>query len=356
MRCPATPLMLFALATLPVPLTAQWHTVDVGTTTEFRSAWAPTDSVLWAGGRDGIVVRTTDAGSTWSADTIAGAQDLFFIGIWAADADTAVALGTGFQTSVARIYRTTDGGDTWTESWRDERDGIFLDALAFWDDGHGLAFGDPIDSAFVVLATDDGGTSWQQVPRDVLPPPLAGEAGFAASGRALVTAPGGHAWFGTGGGAQARVFHTPDYGATWHATVTPLASGASAGIFALAFRDSLDGYAVGGDHTQRAAASDNVLRTQDGGKTWVVAGSSLPAGVRYGATVAPVMADSADSAASAPPILIAVGPSGSGYSTDHGASWTVIDHQHWNTVSFGPGGAAWVLGMAGKVGRWVSEQ
>ncbi|MGH7443491.1 MAG: hypothetical protein ACREKM_01380, partial [Longimicrobiales bacterium] len=81
---------------------------------------------------------------------------------------------------------------------------------------------------------------------------------------------------------------------------------------------------------------------------------SLPAGVRYGAAVAPVMADSA--ADPAAPLLVAVGPSGSGYSTDHGASWTVIDHEHWNTVLFGPGGAAWVLGMAGKVGRWVSEQ
>lgn len=343
MRCTAMPLTLLLVAAMPLPLAAQWQTFETGTTTEFRSAWAPTDSVLWAGGRDGVILRTADAGATWTADTIPGAEDLFFIGIWAADADTAVALGTGFQTSVARIYRTTDGGATWSLNWTDERDGIFLDALAFWEDGHGLAFGDPIDSSFVVLATDDGGTTWTQLPRDVLPAPLAGEAGFAASGRALVTAPGGHAWIGTGGGAHARVLHTADFGATWNATVTPLDAGASAGIFALAMRDSLEGFAVGGDHTRRTALSDNVLRTRDGGASWTIAGSSLPAGVRYGAAVTPSGT------------LIAVGPSGSGYSTDQGVSWTVLDHGHWNTVLSAPGGAVWVLGVDGQVSRWLAE-
>ncbi len=340
MHRPVLALLLF----LPLPVAAQWQPVHTGTATEFRAAHAPSDSVLWAGGRGGVVLRTTDAGSTVRADTIPGATDLFLVGIWAADADTAVVLGTGFESSTARVYRTVDGGETWTETHRDERPGIFMDGLAFWNDGHGIAFGDPIDSSFVVLVTDDGGASWQPVPPNALPAPLDGEAGFAASGRAIVTAPDGHAWFGTGGGEHARVLRTSDYGASWRAALAPIASGPSAGIFALAFCDSLTGFAVGGDHTMRVAPSDNVLRTEDGGRSWSVMGSALPAGVRYGAALVPQ---------SDPGTLVAVGPSGSGYSTDGGATWTTLDHEHWNTTVFGPGGVGWILGTDGRVGRWA---
>ena len=340
MRCPAVALVLLAV---PLPAAAQWEPMETGTRAEFRSAAAPADSVLWAGGRGGVVLRTVDRGATWRTDTIPGARNLFLIGISARGADTAVVLGTGFDSSTARIYRTTDGGASWTQSWADDRPGIFLDGIAFWDDRRGIAFGDPVDGGFMVLVTRDGGATWVEVPVDSLPLPLAGEAGFAASGRALATRPGGLAWFGTGGAEQARVFRTMDYGATWTATATPIESGTSKGIFALTFVDSLAGFAVGGDHTARTIASDNILRTEDGGRTWSSAGSSLPAGVRYGAAVVP---------ANGATVLFAVGPSGSGYSEDGGASWRVIDHVHWNTVVFSPDGTGWVLGPEGRVGRW----
>jgi photosystem II stability/assembly factor-like uncharacterized protein len=338
MRC----LFLLLLVLLPHPVLAQWHPVETGARTEFRSASAPTDSVLWAGGRGGIVLRTVDAGTTWRVDSIPGARDLFLVGLWAADADTAVVLGTGFETSTARIYRTVDGGASWTETYRDDRPGIFLDGLAFWDDGHGVVFGDPMDGRFVVLRTTDGGASWQAVPDTVVPAALPGEAGFAASGRALVSAPGGYAWFGTGGADSARVFRTADRGASWTAHTVPIESGASAGLFALAFQDSLLGYGVGGDHTVRTAPSANVLRTEDGGTTWTSVGTSLPAGVRYGAALFPGQVQ---------PVLVAVGPSGAGHSADGGATWTSLDHGHWNTVVVSPGGTGWILGPDGRVSR-----
>lgn len=321
---------------------AQWEVIQVEPRTEFRAVHAASDSVIWAGGRGGIVARSID-GSTWSADSVPGAGDLFVIGIWAADADTAVVLGTGFESSAAAVYRTTDGGASWQRTYHDGREGIFLDALGFWEDGRGIAFGDPIDGAFVVISTGDGGRSWRAVPDSVMPVPLDGEAGFAASGRALVTAPGGHAWIGTGGGAHARVLHTHDYGETWEATATPLAAGATAGIFALAFADSLHGIAVGGDYTQRTTASGNVLRTDDGGRTWLVAGTAQPLGVRYGATSVPHATTRS---------YVSVGPSGSGVSHDGGASWTLIDREHWNTVVFASPEHGWVFGTDGRIGRW----
>lgn len=335
----------FLIAVTSSSAHAQWQVSQLAPVTEYRSVHAPSDSVLWAGGRAGIIARSID-GRTWTADSVPGAAGLFFIGIWAADADTAVALGTGFESSAAAIYRTTDGGATWMRTYRDDRQGIFLDALAFWDNGRGLAFGDPLDGTFVVLATDDGGRSWRQLSGAVLPAPLPGEAGFAASGQALVTMPGGHAWIGTGGGPRARVLHTHDYGATWEVVDTPLPGGTGAGIFGLAFRDSLNGIAVGGDHTQRTAPSMNVLRTADGGRTWELVGSTQPAGVRYGVAVVPNATSHT---------YVAVGPPGSGITHDAGATWETIDTGHWNTVIFASATRGWVLGTDGRIGRWLTD-
>ena len=333
--------LLALLTILPLDARAQSSPIETGTSAEFRAASAPSDSVVWAGGSGGVVARSIDAGTTWRVDTIAGATDLFLVGIHAADQDTAVVLGTGFETSAARIYRTEDGGASWTESYTDSRDGIFLDGLAFWEEGRGVAFGDPLDGVFVVLTTADGGRSWSMVPDSVLPPALDGEAGFAASGRALVTGPDGRAWFGTGGAERARVFRTTDYGQSWHAFPAPLPSGATAGIFAIAFRDTLNGIAVGGDHTQRTVPGDNVLRTIDGGGTWTVVGGAQPAGVRYGAQFGRTGSDA---------VLIAVGPSGAGVSTDDGEHWTVLDRGHWNTVAPRPD-FGWLFGPDGRIMR-----
>jgi photosystem II stability/assembly factor-like uncharacterized protein len=344
MRTFATTTLL--VLALPASGRAQWDVRRVEPKTEYRSVHAVSDSVIWAGGRGGIVAHSLD-GHTWTADSVPGARNLFFIGIWAADADTAVALGTGFEGSSAAVQRTVDGGRTWTRTYHDERDGVFFDGLAFWENGRGVAFGDPIDGAFLVITTADGGASWQEVPRAALPPPLDGEAGFAASGRALVTLPGGHAWIGTGGGARARVLHTHDYGVTWDAAETPLAGGTTAGIFALAFRDAHNGLAVGGDYTQRTSATPNVLRTSDGGRTWKVAGTTEPTGVRYGITAVPGATSD---------MYVAVGPSGSGVTQDAGATWEVIDRAHWNTVVFASRGIGWVLGTDGRVGRWGADR
>lgn len=334
--------LLALLALVPSAAGAQSALVAAGTTSEFRAAHAPSDTVVWAAGSGGVVARSVDAGSTWQVDTIAGATDLFLVGIHAAGQDTAVVLGTGFETSAARIYRTEDGGGSWTETYADDRAGIFLDGLAFWDDARGVVFGDPIDGEFIVLTTGDGGRTWTAVPDSALPGALAGEAGFAASGRALVTAGDGRAWFGTGGADRARVFRTTDYGATWQAFDAPIASGATAGIFALAFRDTLNGVAVGGDHTQRTVPGDNILRTSDGGETWDVVGGTQPAGVRYGA----LFAEAADEA-----WLIAVGPSGAGISEDEGEAWTVLDRGHWNTVAAGSR-CGWLFGPDGRIMRF----
>lgn len=330
------PLAVLLSLTMQVGLEPQ-HT---GTTAEFRGLHAASSRIVWASGRGGVVAKTADGGTTWHVMTIPGADSLFLVDVHAFGADRACVLGTSFSGGLARIYRTGDGGAHWAVAYEDRAPGVFLDGLAFWDDRRGVAFGDPVNGTFDILVSGDGCRSWSRVPGDALPPPLDGEAGFAASGTAIAVAGAAHGWIGTGGGTVARVLRTTDAGHTWTAHETPLPGGATAGIFGVAFRDVQHGLAVGGDYRQRTASSDNVLRTSDGGVTWEIAGTAQPLGIRYGVDHDPNG-----------PVIVAVGPSGLGYSTDGGATWAAVDTISVNTVSLGRHGFGWVAGVEGRVWR-----
>jgi photosystem II stability/assembly factor-like uncharacterized protein len=153
-------------------------------------------------------------------------------------------------------------------------------------------------------------------------------------------------WFGTGGGAVSRVFRSTDRGQTWKVAPTPIKSGnASSGIFSLAFKDARNGVAVGGDYQKTNEASDNVARTTDGGATWTQGGRSQPPGLKEAVVYVP---------GTIAPTLIAVGPSGSGYSLDDGKTWARIDRDGYHSLSFtGASSAGWAVGAGGRVAKFV---
>ena len=77
-------------------------------------------------------------------------------------------------------------------------------------------------------------------------------------------------WFATGGKA-ARVFHSHDRGQTWQVFSTPIIHGPdSAGIFSIAFRNSMHGVIAGGDYKHPEQDGPNLAFTDDGGKTWAL--------------------------------------------------------------------------------------
>jgi photosystem II stability/assembly factor-like uncharacterized protein len=314
-----------------------------GTDAQFRGLSAAGRNVVWAAGRDGTYARTADGGATWATGTVAGALELFFVDVHAVDANTAYLLGTHFEGGLAKIYKTVDGGAVWIEQYRDTTPGVFFDGMAFWDAESGVAFSDPVADGFLIVTTDDGGTTWTRVPPAAIPPPLLGEAGFAASGTAITVHGDSSVWFGTGGGQVGRVYRSTDRGRSWTVSETPIAAGATSGIFGITFWDASNGLAVGGDHTRPQHATDNVARTRDGGRTWTLAGVARPAGVRWGVT---------HIRGEGRVIVVAAGPSGWGYSTDAGFSWQVGDTLGFNTVTAAPAGAAlWLAGNEGRVAK-----
>lgn len=327
---------------------AQWTPQQSGTTVRFRGVSAVNSKVAWASGDKGTVARTVDGGRTWRASVVAGAEALDFRDVEGVDANTAyiLSIGTG---EASRIYKTVDGGASWTLQFTNHNPKAFFDAFAFWDASSGIAMSDPVDGKFVIIRTTDGGAHWQEVSRAKIPDALEGEAAFAASGTCIAVQGKNNVWVGTGGGKTARVFRSSDRGQTWSVSQTPIVAGnASSGIFSLAFRDARNGIAVGGDYKNEREAHDHLARTNDGGRTWtLMRGSSQPSGFRSGV----VYVAGTNVVA---PMLIAVGPAGSDYSVDDGASWTGIAGDGFHAVSFAKTiKSGWAVGEGGRIAKFA---
>ena len=275
--------LLFSLLLIS-SMNAQWQKIPAPTTASFRGLSVVDAKIIWASGAEGTVIRSGDAGKTWSVVTVPGAEKLDFRGIKAFNANTAVIISSGpAEQGQAKIFRTSDGGKNWKQVFEEKRNGIFFDALAFWDKQHGIVLSDPVEGKFALFITDDGGLTWKQLPASDLPAALPKEGAFAASNSCLVAEGTNNVWFATGGASVARVFHSSDRGKTWQVAETPMhPSNSSSGIFSLAFPDAKNGIAAGGDY-QKPEGSDlpNIMRTHDGGKIWQAAAPTNPGGVYF---------------------------------------------------------------------------
>jgi photosystem II stability/assembly factor-like uncharacterized protein len=94
---------------------------------------------------------------------------------------------------------------------------------------------------------------------------------------------------------------------------------------------------VGGDYQQRESPVDNLMLSDDGGRSWRVGGRALP-GVQYGVAVAGRRT------------FVATGPVGSAVSTDGGVTWRRLEGPGFNTVSCA-GATCWAAGVDGRVAR-----
>jgi photosystem II stability/assembly factor-like uncharacterized protein len=319
---------------------AKWEPQASGVTTRLRGISAVSSRVAWASGANGTLLRTVNGGRTWTKLTPpTGAEKLDFRDIDAVSDSVAYTLSIG-SGETSRIYKTRDGGATWNLQFANTDPKVFLDAMAFRDANHGFAFSDSVDGQFVILATSNGGTSWDRIPADRLPPAMPGEGAFAASGTNVAVFGANHVWIGT---TASRVLHSTDGGGTWTVTQTPIATGNATGIFSVAFKDANNGVAVGGDYTKESQAGDNAAFTTDGGVTWTLAKGN--SGFR---SVAAWLPDTRS--------LLAIGPSGADWSTDDGRSWTAVPltgtPAGFDTLSFAPEtGFGWAGGAAGRISR-----
>ncbi|HZE40171.1 MAG TPA: oxidoreductase [Stackebrandtia sp.] len=312
-----------------------WKLTDTKVDNQFRGLAAVSADTAWVAGTKGTILRTTDGGDHWANVSPSNASGLEFRDIEAFDATHAVALSIG-ESDASRVYTTDDGGRTWDVGFTNTEKAAFYDCMAFFDHRHGLAMSDPVNGHIRFITTDDGGHSWRVLPEDRSPRALDGEAAFAASGQCLVAADRRNGYLVTGGGATARILHTPDRGHSWTAHDTPIASGASAGIYAAAFRDAHHGILVGGDYTKPDAGDRAAGYTRTGAAGVRLAPSGPGA---YRSSVAYVTGS----------IAITVGPTGSDISADGGRHWRSFDTGKFDAVQCARGFACWASGPDGRV-------
>jgi photosystem II stability/assembly factor-like uncharacterized protein len=293
--------------------------------------------VVWACGSNGVILTSTDLGKTWKRLHVTGGDALDFRSIVAFDAKTALVMSSG-EGDKSRIYKTIDSGETWKLEFTDKRPTFFLDALVCNSDCYALS--DPVDGKFV-LVVGHNGEDWKELPGDAMPAALPGEGAFAASGTALAMDSDGDLYFGTGGGKSARVFHSPDFGKTWTATDTPIASGnASSGIFSLVATPWAV-VAVGGDYKDPNRPSKVAAYSQDEGKTWTLA-AQQPGG--YRSAVVALYGT-----------MLAVGPTGEDISEDFGAHWKKIGSLDLNAAFVLDIYNGWAVGAKGTIARLVNH-
>lgn len=304
--CPA---LLFAQEYTLKPLTS-------GKNTSMRGLSIISDSVAWVSGSNGHVGKTLDGGKTWEWTQPKGYEKLDFRDIEAFDNLKAIVVNAG---SPAYILSTIDGGKNWQEVYKNTDSAIFLDGMAFWDNQQGIIFGDPIKNKMQLLKTTDGGLTWKDISANLKKDLKVGEAGFAASGTTIRTAPEGKVWVASGG-AAANIYFSSNYGKKWKVYPCPILQGeSSTGPFSIAFYNVKRGLVVGGNYLKDKENTNNVLLTTNGGKSW-----SKP--------VTPVLGYRSAVEYITDQLCFATGSSGTDFSTDGGKNWKNISTQNFNAI------------------------
>ena len=320
---------------------AQWQPQPIQTDASFRAVSVAGPDVVWIGGTKGTFVRTDNGGQSWQSGAVPDAQTCDFRDVHAIDAQTAYLMSAGpAEKGQARIYKTTNGGQTWALLYQTQQPGVFFDGMDFWDKQHGIVFSDPVNGKWFILTTSDGGETWQPVPLGGLPLMQPNEGAFAASGTSLVVQGKRNVWIASGGAMTGRVFRSTDRGQTWGVSNTPLPGAEATGLFGMKFFSEKVGVVVGGNYKQEQQTGPNAAITRDGGQTWQLLAPTDPPGLKEAIALLP-----GDR-------LLVVGPSGTSLSADQGQTWQRLDTDGFHSVACAKG-TCYAVGAKGKVSKQV---
>ena len=217
---------------------------------------------------------------------------------------------------------------------------VFLDAMAFTDDGVGIVMGDPQEKCLTIIRNHANEANWEEISCKHIPSVKKGEAAFAAS-NGNISIVGEKVWIASGGGAS-RVFRSIDRGQTWEVFDTPMKQGGQmTGAFAISFKDETTGLLIGGDWEEKENNFGNLSITKDGGKTWELISEGAGPGYRSSIVWSPTQENT----------CVAIGSEGIDISHDEGLTWTNLSGEGFYTGRFSPDGQTLWLAGHGRIGK-----
>ena len=213
-----------------------WTVRTSGTTSSLESIWFTHADTGWAVGSAGTVMKSVDGGATWARqNNVTAAEDLMCVRF----------VGTRYGWIVGAsgvVLRTRNGGVSWT---RVSPTAQQLNSVAFADTANGWAVG----TGGVVIGTHNGGASWY-----IVQPSLTAQALESVARRSNTLA-----WAVGAQGTVARTTATVD-SLDW----TTSSTGGAHQLRGVQMLSNTLGWAVGTN-----GSASLVLRTINGGAAWV---------------------------------------------------------------------------------------
>ncbi|MBK6773574.1 MAG: T9SS type A sorting domain-containing protein [Ignavibacteria bacterium] len=135
---------------------AQWTEQTSGINSVLYSVSAVDNNIVWACGEGGVVLRTIDAGLTWTQTTNIGSS----IGLYTIRGiDALTALVGGASSTAGVVYKTIDGGVTWTQTFN--QPGGFINAINKFNGVPVCGMhGDPVGGRWSQFISFDFGSTW----------------------------------------------------------------------------------------------------------------------------------------------------------------------------------------------------
>ena len=318
-----------------------------GTTNGLIAVSPVNERVVWASGRAGTYVKTTNGGKAWTVGVVPGAEALQFRDVQGVSENEAYLMSIGNNTTDFRIYKTTDGGANWTLQFQTQLVNAFYDCMAFWTPKRGIAHSDSVNGIFPDLRITNGKV-WHDISAK-MPPALAGEASFSSSGTCIAAQGERNAWIATGGSTIARILATRDGGNTWNAYDSPIVSSPSAGAFSVDFRDAWHGIVGGGDLDPTDPNNAGTAVSSDGGQTWTLTNPAPVTGAIFGLSYVR-RGEESEEEDGGRAVVVTANSGGAAWTPDEGKTWFALPGVtgYW-AVAFASPKAGWLVGVNGTI-------